>query len=514
VVTDFNGPGWVSHVFGLLDSPSEWFFRNDTLYLWAPDGGDPSHHLVEAKRRTLGFDLRGKQYVTVKGLRFLAASMTLAEASNCVVDACHFKYVSHADVYDWYETGAGYYQCPFDPTTGYAGVYLGGHDNIFKNGSVAVSARSGIVLSGKNNTVTNSIIRDCDYTVSYQAGILITKRYVNDPNEAIGLTISHTTLACCARGNVQVAWAAHGTNSMDPNRLRIMYNDFGPAAFTTLETASLACQASRFAEVGYNWFHGTAGLTSYDFMTEYDFGAQHYTVHHNVFWQGPSIVPGYKVGSHWTFDWNDTGTSAQAPNTGGSMLFNNTVIDTSDLLHRDWDTQWPGFKRNNIIANSDTAPWKFADPRNRDYSLTALSTRAIDKGVEIAGWVGPGDYAGTAPDLGAYEFGKPRWTAGADIPEPSWIYPPDSNAAVGRIAIGPNAAAYARMRMLPGRIMIRLPQHAQGRITMHDARGALIAMREMSGGVSELPTRWMPAGVYVVRLLNAGSVITWKALIR
>jgi hypothetical protein len=60
-----SAPGWISHLFDLLDSPNEWFYKDGILYLWAPDGGDPSHHLVEAKKRLLGFDLRGKQYVNV-----------------------------------------------------------------------------------------------------------------------------------------------------------------------------------------------------------------------------------------------------------------------------------------------------------------------------------------------------------------------------------------------------------------------------------------------------------------
>lgn len=200
-----------------------------------------------------------------------------------------------------------------------------------------------------------------------------------------------------------------------------MYNDFGPAAFTTLETGSLACQGSQGVEVAYNWFHGTAGLTSGDIVMEYDFGARHYIVHHNVFWQGKTIVQGYKTGFHWTFDWNDTGSSASTANAGGAMCFNNTVVDSSDVAHRDWDLFWPGYKKNNIMVMSDTSFWKFTDAINRNYTLRDGSP-AIDKGEIIPGWVE--SYKGKAPDLGAYESGESRWVAGANWKESQWQYPP------------------------------------------------------------------------------------------
>jgi hypothetical protein len=91
----WGGPGHISHVFGLLDAPNEWYrdSSSNSLYLWAPDGGEPIGHLVEAKKRVLGFDLRSKRYVNLTGIRMIATSMTLGEANNCIIDRCHFKYV-------------------------------------------------------------------------------------------------------------------------------------------------------------------------------------------------------------------------------------------------------------------------------------------------------------------------------------------------------------------------------------------------------------------------------------
>jgi hypothetical protein len=48
--------------------------------------------------------------------------------------------------------------------------------------------------------------------------------------------------------------------------------------------------------------------------------------------------------------------------------------------------------------------------------LPVKGSTAVDTGVEIAGITD--GFVGKAPDLGAYELGGPRWTAGADWRDP------------------------------------------------------------------------------------------------
>jgi len=55
--------------FQALDSAGEWFREDDgSLYLWTPDGDSPAQHTVEAKRRDLAFDLRGRSDVRIQYL--------------------------------------------------------------------------------------------------------------------------------------------------------------------------------------------------------------------------------------------------------------------------------------------------------------------------------------------------------------------------------------------------------------------------------------------------------------
>jgi hypothetical protein len=511
---DGFGPGWISGLLDLLDSPNEWFRKDSTLYLCAPDGGDPSHHLVEAKRRMLGFDLRNKAYVNLTGLRFLATSITLEHAGNCVIDRCHFKYVSHFDTVSFWDCGAGYLSSPFNPADGHAGVFVSGHDNIVKNSSVAVSAGSGIIVSGMNNTVTNCRVKECDYTAGYHAGILVIKRDILDPYEGFGITLSHNSLSWCMRAAIQVGQASGPINGT--KRMKIEYNDFVSSAYVNQETGSLAGQMSKGVEVSHNWFHGSGGhRDNGDIVMEYDFGAQNWIVHHNVFWQGSFAAGEIALprvrGRSWTFDWND-------PN---AMCFNNTVVDSNQTLHRDHEllispdgTRPLCVNKNNIWAKCDTAPWKFTDPVKRDYSLRAGSP-AIDAGDTVTGWVET--FKGSHPDLGAYEFGETPWPRpGADWQEVPWMYPPDPTAALAR---GPGANAGIRQRpavmQLTHAIRIDAPRREPCIVRIFDTKGALRFGNTMEkGGVLTIQTAGWASGVYVIKTVISTQQFCGKCLIR
>lgn len=80
--------GYITNHLNALDTSGEWHWQNNTLYLWSPDNGTPAHHRVEAKKRYLAFDLRGRDNITLKGLRIFAASVNIFNSNNCIIDGC------------------------------------------------------------------------------------------------------------------------------------------------------------------------------------------------------------------------------------------------------------------------------------------------------------------------------------------------------------------------------------------------------------------------------------------
>jgi len=502
--SDLAGPGWISYLFELLDAPNEWFRKDSTLYLWPPNGVDLTAPgaLVEVKRRILGFDLSNKEYVNITGIRFLAASLSLDRAAHCAIDKCHFKYVSHYDMHEWYETGV-FWNSPYDPTNGRYGIWVSGNDNEIRNSSVVGSAASGIILSGYHNTVINCIIHSCNYTTGYHAGVYVFKRDITE-NEARGLTIGHNTIQYNSRFNVEVKAAS----STPQDRVRIEYNDFGPSAYALKESASVSGQTGK-VEVSHNYFHGVGCLDGGDVLPESDMGGGGWIIHHNVFWQGETPNAPLLTGSHWCLGGGDTSAN------GDGLLFNNTVVDSCMRGTRDRDTGlaiWYA-TNNTIYARSDTVPWKFTDAINRDYSLRAGSP-AIDAGHDIPGWVE--SFKGSAPDLGAYEFGEPRWTAGADWQEQAWNYPPGNVAGVGQPFM--NAGQHtlrATLIAMADRIIVKsMDPMREGSVMVFNSRGSLVLKRKIENGRSiQVPASSFGAGIYVIKLQIGVNSAVWRGMI-
>jgi hypothetical protein len=509
------GAGWVSYVPGLLDAPNEWHrdSASSTVYLWAPDGGDPSRHLVEAKRRTLGFDLRGKQYVNLKGLHFLATSATLANASNCIIDGCYFKYVSHNDVPEEYEFGAGY-NTRQDANPGHLGICVTGDHNTIKNTSVIGSAASGIIVGGQYNTITNCRIRACDYSVTYHAGILVRKcTNRDDPRDALGIKITHNSISFNSRANIQISGSARPANADE--RLLIEHNDLGAAVYTTQESASISGQNASLVDVSHNWFHDVNWVSVGSICAENDIGGYEWIMHHNIMWAGKGPVEGFRRGFDWT---------PEARN----MVFNNTVVDSTDRGHFDWqymrsfnsdgtlsNTSWL-MDRGNMLWPRDTAYWKFTDAVNRDYTLRAGSP-AIDAGVVVtgmpAGWPDANaDVVDGKPDLGAYEYGRPRWVPGADWQEQAWVYPPPAGASSrAPVNLSPLATFRPSLRVGPTGMVVAGLVGKDCRITVFDAKGSAVSVTNAKRAETvAVSTHGLSAGIYFVCAAAGADNALWK----
>jgi hypothetical protein len=509
-----SAAGWISHLLGLLDAPNEWYLDSaaQTLYLWAPDGGNPSAHLVEAKRRGLGFDLTGKQYIQVRNLRFIATSMTLNNAQNCLVEGCQFKYVSHDDVPSKDEMGT-YYQIKQDCSDGHLGVYISGRNNIMRKCLIRGSAASGIVVSGKYDTVTNCIVTACDYSTTYHAGITVIANNGDwtAPNMPEGIDINRCYFAFNSRASIQVGTHANGDNSTV--RLKIHNNNFAQSNYGSGESGQIAAQSCQKGEIFNNVFHDVAWIQSASIVTESDFGAQHWIIHHNVFYQGDSAVIWPEIGkpimlrcSDWTFDANDT----------AAKCFNNTIVDSTVPLHKDWETMasfqgqpWKVLNKNNLWVMCDTARWMFTNPRKRDYTLRAGSP-AIDKGEVIPGFVDT--YNGSAPDLGAYESGQTPWAAGPDWVETPWSYPPQGPVAILPSSYLSKESAPTLIRTA-GKFIVRAPR--ESRISIFDARGTLMRQSTVGrDGVGTIDRSALPAGMYFMRLSGPQGIFVWRLMAR
>jgi len=206
----------------------------------------------------------------------------------------------------------------------------------------------------------------------------------------------------------------------------------------------------------------------------------------------------------------------------GSMCFNNTIVDLTEPLHFDWQYMTTDFTptgppwatpihKNDLYALSDTTPWKFKDARKRDYSLTALSTKAIDKGVVIPGYVDT--YKGAAPDLGAFEYGDTPWVAGPDWAEVAWVYPPpDLSRGRPLEARNSNRIAPLRMSRMGDYVTLNAPEAQDRTVLVFDTRGQVVyrAQWNAKANTHVLDTRGWTNHVYMIRVVSDAGVISGK----
>ena len=389
-----RNPFYLSGKLGELDAPGEWYRDPDsaTLYLWTPVGDSPALHHVEVKRRPYAFDLRSRSHIVVKGIRLFAATVITDHASERIVlDGLRARYLSHYTLVP---------RQPWKTGTEDTGVILMGRDNVLKNSRLAFSAGNGVTLLGQNNTVENCVIHDTNYTPTDAAGI-----FVGSPS--IGHVVSRNTLYNSGRSGLVHRSLRGG---------KIIHNEIYNAGLQmrdvgltyTFRTDGMG------TEISHNLLHDNkaASLAKGIYL---DNGSSHHIVHHNVVWNVESAL------------------CLNSP-SHGNLIYNNTFIgnrkglDVEALPGEGKDLTLTEIKNNLFTGETDPTPralleanlyWKnmshFVDPARHNYQLRPTSP-AIDAGVSIHPYTE--GFAGTAPDIGAYEYGREPWTAGAHLPAP------------------------------------------------------------------------------------------------
>ncbi|MFO7776688.1 MAG: twin-arginine translocation signal domain-containing protein [Candidatus Hydrogenedentota bacterium] len=169
--------------------------------------------------------------------------------------------------------------------------------------------------------------------------------------------------------------------------------------------------------IHHNWLHDAKNDPNHEFPVGagiyFDQNAKPSQIDHNVFWNN------YK---------NDI--RLEQATEPFHQVFNNTLASTSDDYWYSFDS-YPASKPSNTVNNiyrsaiRPDAPGPHemgsqCDPKfvktgegGLEFRLLADSP-AIDRGVVIEGVTA--DYAGKAPDLGAYEHDGTDWIAGCSLP--------------------------------------------------------------------------------------------------
>lgn len=383
-------------VLGALDSAGEAFLDGSGVYVWVPNSTNPSSHVVEVKRRPYVFDLSNRAYITLQGLTLFGGGIQMTMASNHnVLDGIHAFYTSH------------FYGGDSDPITNVTpdtGIHLFGSDNTLKNCDVTWAAGPGVGLLGYRHTVTNCTFHDVDYAGSGGAGIHGYNRYDCCNTEIVSGAgqdvISYNTVYNTGGMGIQHMYLA-GEKILH----NLVYNvgiqnaDAGSACTYTWGTNG------GNTEIAYNICHDSNGFGERDAIY-LDDDSPGFLIHHNVVYNYGGVGIYLKAGNNHVFNntvWN-TGSGIYGFGSPDVLIYNNL---TDQPINVGTDVQ-----NNPAIANP-----LFVNLGAGNFQLQSGS-QAINAGRVIPGITD--GYVGGAPDVGAFEFGNPAWTAGAGgVPAPT-----------------------------------------------------------------------------------------------
>ena len=404
-----------------LTSPGQWWYdwNNDKLYVYMPQGDSPANYTVEARQRENGFNLSGLSHIDVTGLNLFASTIvTSSTSSNDTLDNITAQYLNQfLNTYD--DPNESTNACRIYCThASYTGILLQGSNETLENSTIAYTAGNGVLIRGTGMTVTNNLIHDTDTSGTYNAAI---KWLAYNTSDVDSFTISSNTIYNTGRDGIDSTLTTPTDTAS-----RIDYNnvyDFGlqTADLGGIYTVNLSNDGNG-TRIDHNWVHDAKTVISANYAAGVyiDDSANGYTVDHNVVWNVGTGITINGSGGNDSSDnnliynntigpvpWNSIG--GLATTTTGTVIENNILGYGSTAA----DTSGQHATMTDNLAVTTQPDTLFADPSDGNFHLLSTATAAIDKGQVISGITD--GYVGSAPDLGAYEYGGTDWSPGCSL---------------------------------------------------------------------------------------------------
>lgn len=461
-----------------LDSPGEWYLDEKTgaAYLWTPDGKSPASHAVEVKQRDLAVDLSKLSFIEIKGVDITDAAVSMSEARDCTLEDCRLRYVEHVREYP----GGRMLAAP---------NVITGKRNTWRHCLIAYGATTALSMSGEDNALLNCVVHDANYLGSGRGGL--------DLNGAVGARVEHCTIFRAGRDTIQ-----HHASK----RISLQYNDLYDGNMLNNDAGAIYCwgTAGQGGVIAYNWVHDNPHCNG----IYLDNFSSNFVVHHNVVWNCGGNAFHINSDALHHLIYNNTITQngnafgtycypAYVPTMKGTRIINNLVNET---MHPKNPAEFVQGELGPELSHN-------APGAVDQYGCPTKDSAAIDAGIVIEGITD--GYQGKAPDLGAYEFGGPRWVAGAD-----WRDSEAPAAPARNLAYAPRGPIMPKTMITNG-LVLWLDATDKGSLELA-GDGTVLAWRDKSPGkrvaLPALPNgsvKWFAEGMNgqaVVRGNGTGSL--------
>ena len=403
-----------------LLSSGEWWKNGDTLFLKTPDGTAPAStltgkNLVEAKKYPFAFRPEsGSTFsnVTIKDLKLFATSITtldnyfnyyqVAPAENNLFDNLDVRYVTHSN------DNSGNWQVQYN---GRSGIILSGTNNILMNSTIEYSNASAVSIMGKANRLLNCKIFNVNYSVSESGAVNFGQRNAI----TVDHQIAYNTIYNTAHAGISMREINEIGDEVTPGQARIHHNVLHDCLARAYDAGVMDGSRSKNGmRIDHNIIYNSPEFLQIgiyldfgDFIDGIDHHPGELIVDHNVIYNVHNAIQ--PNASSYVQVYNNTILHS----SGGFAIGGVHLEDVGMKIRNNFGV--PAFfgkdavTTNNLNTSSYLTTY-FTDPDNGDFTLTENAILAIDSAVNVEPFngrlVGP-------PDIGAYEYGVPPWSAGA-----------------------------------------------------------------------------------------------------
>jgi hypothetical protein len=294
---------------------------------------------------------------------------------------------------------------------------LKGNNNIVRGCTLFNTAGSGVYSSGSSNVITRNLIYNTDYSGTYACAIAL---------HGSGEMVTFNTAYSSGRDILRPEGTGSDIRFNDLSAPGLLCKDLGVTYQWGVE--------GKGTRIAYNWVHDNNSANDPLRMGIYlDNWCCNFIVDHNVVWNCPTFA----------------GIQINGPSIN-HLIYNNTLFNCDNVGTHPYD-QWPSpnpnpafwtndiyqFSASNNLFLATSPQTQLVDWANRNFQLKT-GAAAIDAGVILPGFTD--GYQGSAPDLGAYEFGRLSWTAGVGSRPTLAVAMPGNGFVV--LTASPDAAYY------------------------------------------------------------------------
>lgn len=367
-----------------MDSDGEWFYdpASSIVSIYSSSGVPAG---IEGKARAYGFDLSGKSYININKINFFGCTIKTTSASaSCRLDGLNMKYLGHSET---------------DATV--TGVVLR-NGFVLCNSDLGWDSKSLIYLGGSDIRVFNNHLHDCSYVPSK-------REIIRGDSSGMRNLVSHNTMHDAGSGAI----GGLGKQAI------LEYNSIYNAVRLVVDcgTMYIVNFPSENMIIRYNVLHdgygpvGVKGAANHGFYV--DNCGSGYVFYKNLVYNMPNMAMMLNCRENYDLVFNNTlygdrggitcgffagPENRDGPNSG-VKLFNNIMKGIPQNPRGD------GWAACDVRFNCPDDP-HFVDAASGNFQIQSDSA-ARDKGTLIPG-VTDG-FAGSAPDIGALEYGATDW---------------------------------------------------------------------------------------------------------